>query len=182
MEDRTAARLTREFQKMLGRSRVDLTEIAEILADPSHINSEEKARIPGTIRDFFVSKLKVAPEPTAEQLCRLTVALRTFPLYDVKKYLLERAKALPSERGGRPKLLGSQEEAVLTATISERLSVGVEKMNAIRGAAAKFGVSVWTARRAWQRFQASMQESNNRPKRFPKRKCHSKAASAHRTG
>lgn len=182
MEDRTAARLTRAFQKMLERSGVDVSEIAETLAAPSHINSEEKAQIPGAIRDFFVSKLKVAAEPTAQQLSRLTVALRTFPLHDVKKYLLERAKALPSERSGRPKLLGKQEEADLTATISERLSIGVEKTDAMRGAAAKFGVSLWTAKRAWQRFQASMDGSNNRPKRSPKCKGHSKTASAHRKG
>jgi hypothetical protein len=181
MEERTAVRVLDEFQKTLKRAGVDFAEIAQTLAAPSHLTKEEEAEIPGTIYDMLVARLKAAPEPAPEQLSRLVAGLRTFPLCDVRNYLVERARALPTKRGGRPKLLGSQEEADLTATISERLSVGVEKMDAIRGAAAKFGVSLWTAKRAWRKFQESMEGRNEPAKPLSKRARRSKVASAHRT-
>jgi hypothetical protein len=157
MEERTAARLTEEFQRTLKRSGVVPVEIVETLIKSSHVNSKEKAQIPGVIQDFFMTKLKEAPEPTPEQLTRLMIGIRNLPLSEVREYLLHRARALPAKRGGRPKLLSKKAETDLTATISERLSIGIEKAIAIQGVAAKFGVSFWTAKRAWQTFQASME-------------------------
>lgn len=120
--------------------------------EPLRATPEDRARVREGFRSVFVSKLQGQPEPSREDLSRLIISLRT-GAFNLRKTLLERAKALPMERGGRPKLLKKNQEAELNARIAEQLSQGVEKPDAIRSAATKYGVSIWTAKRAWKRFQ-----------------------------
>ena len=155
MEKRTAEQITDEIERLVKRCGVDPLELAEALMGRLHATPEEMASAREGFWSFFVSRLQGQPEPTREDLARLIVTLRT-SAFSLRKALLERAKALPAERGGRPKLLNKNQEAELNARISEQLSQGVEKADAIRSAAAKYNVSVWTAKRAWQRFQTSI--------------------------
>jgi hypothetical protein len=155
MEKRTAEQITDEIMRLVKRCGVDPLEFAEALMGPLHATPEEMAMAREGFRSFYVSRLQGQPEPTREDLARLIVTFRT-GAFSLRKALLEGAKALPAERGGRPKLLNKNQEAELNARISEQLAQGVEKTDAIRGAAAKHGVSVWTAKRAWQRYQTSI--------------------------
>ena len=154
MEKRTAEQITDELMRLVKRCGVDLFELAEALIEPSHATPEERGMTREGFRSVFVSRLQGQPEPTREDLARLIATLRT-SAFNLRKALLERAKALPAERGGRPKMLNKNQEAELTARISELLAQGIEKTDAIQSAAAKYGDSVWTAKRAWQRFQES---------------------------
>jgi transposase len=155
MEKRTAEQITDEILRLVKRCGVDPVELVEALMGPFHAAPEEMAMAREGFRSVFVSRLQGQPEPSREDLARLMVGFRT-SAFSLRKALLERARALPAERGGRPKLLTKNQEAELNARISEQLSQGVEKTDAIRSAAAKYGVSVWTAKRAWQRFQTSI--------------------------
>jgi transposase len=155
MEKRTAEQITDEIERLVKRCGVDLVEFVEALMEPFHPTSEERANAREGFRSFFVSRFQGQPEPTREDLSRLMVGFRN-SAFNLRKALLERAKALPAERGGRPKLLNKNQEAELNARISGLLAQGVEKTDAIRSAAAKYDVSVWTAKRAWQRFQTSI--------------------------
>ena len=154
MEKRTAEQITDAFEKLLKRCGIDPVEYAEALMHPLRATPEERVLAHDGVRNIFLSRLEGLPEPNREDLSRMMVAFRS-GLSFLRKTMLERAKALPAERGGRPKLLKKNQEADLNARISEQLSQGVEKTDAIRSAAAKYRVSVWTAKRAWQRFQAS---------------------------
>ena len=167
MEKRTAEQITDEIEKLAKRCGVDPVELAEALMGPVQATPEDRAGAREGFRSYCVSILQGQPEPNREGLSRAIVALRT-GAFNLRKALLERAKALPAERGGRPKLLDKNREADLNARISEQLSQGVEKADAIRAAAAKFGVSVWTAKRAWQRYQTSI-SVRQRPTRKPRR-------------
>ena len=124
---------------------------------PLRATPEERVMAREGVRSIFLSRLEGLPEPNMEDLSRMLVALRG-GLSIFRKTMLERAIAIPAERGGRPKLLKKNQEVDLNARISEQLSQGVEKTDAIRSAAAKYGVSVWTAKRAWQRFQTSTRD------------------------
>jgi hypothetical protein len=154
VDKRTAEHITDAFEKWFKRCGIDPIECAEALMDPLRATPEERAMAREGVRSIFLSRLEGLPEPNREDLSRMLVALRG-GLSFFRKTMLERATAIPPERGGRPKLLKKNQEADLNARISEQLSQGVEKTDAIRGAAARYGVSVWTAKRAWQRFQTS---------------------------
>ena len=154
MDKRTAEQITDAFEKLFKRCGIDPIECAEALMDPLRATPEERAMAREGVRRMFLSRLAGPPEPNIEDLSRMLVALRG-GLSFIRKTMLDRAIAIPPERGGRPKLLKKNQEVDLNARISEQLSQGVEKKDAIRGAAAKYGVSIWTAKRAWQRFQTS---------------------------
>ena len=154
MEKRTAEQITDAFEKVLKRCGIDPVEYAEAVMHPLHATPEERVMAREGVRSIFLSRLEGLPEPNTEDLSRMLVAFRS-GLSIFRKTMLERARALPAERGGRPKLLKKNQEANLNARISEQLSQGVEKTDAIRSAATRYGVSVWTAKRAWQRFQTS---------------------------
>lgn len=154
MEKRTAEQITDAFETLLKRCGIDPVEYAEALMHPLRATPEERVMAREGVRSIFLSRLEALPEPNREDLSRMMVAFRS-GLSIFRKTMLERARALPAERGGRPKLLKKNQEADLNARISEQLSQGVEKVDAIRSAAAKYGVSVWTAKRAWHRFQVS---------------------------
>ncbi len=158
MEKRTAEQITDEFEKLMKRCGVEPVEYAQALVGALQVTPEEKAMTREGMRSVFISRLQEQPEPNREDLSRMIVAFRT-GAFNLRKVFLERAKALPVERGGRPKLLKKNQEADLNARISEQLAQGVEKTDAIRNVAAKYQVSVWTAKRAWQRFQASRSAS-----------------------
>jgi hypothetical protein len=154
VDKRTAEQITDAFEKLFKRCGIDPIECMEALMDPLRATPEERAMARDGVRSIFLSRLEVAPEPNIEDLSRMLVAFRG-GLSFFRKTMLERAIAIPPERGGRPKLLKKNQEADLNARISEQLSQGVEKKDAIRSAAAKYGVSIWTAKRAWKRFQTS---------------------------
>jgi transposase len=155
MEKKTAEQITDEILRLVKRCGVDSVELVEALLGPFQAAPEEMAMAREGFRSVFVSRLQGQLEPSREDLARLMVGFRT-TAFSLRKALLERARALPAERGGRPKLLNKNQEAELTARISELLAQGIEKTDAIQSAAAKYGVSVWTAKRAWQRFQTSI--------------------------
>lgn len=171
MDKTTAEQIADEIEKLVKRCGVDPVEFAEALIEPLRATPEDRARVREGFRSVFVSKLLGQPEPNREDLSRMIVALRT-GIFSLRKTLLERAKALPVERGGRPKRLKKNQEADLNARIAEQLSQGVEKTNAIRSAATKYDVSVWTAKRAWKRFQEAAsvrQRSRKRRASRPKK-------------
>ena len=151
METRTAEQLTDEIEKLLKRSGIDPIEYAKALMGAMHATPEELALARNGMRSFFISKLQEQPEPTREDLSKAITGLRR-GAFSLRKALMKQAKTLPAERGGRPKLLTKHQEAALNARISEQLSQGVDKTDAIRSAATKYGVSIWTVKRAWQRF------------------------------
>ncbi len=169
MEKKTAEQITDAFEKLLNRWGIDPVEYAEALMHPLRATPEERVMAREGVRNIVLSRLEALPEPNREDLSRMIVAVRTSASL-FRKTVLERVKALPAERGGRPKLLKKNQEADLNARISEQLSQGVEKTDAIRGVAAKYGVSVWTAKRAWQRFQVSTR-IRRRAARTPRTGC-----------
>lgn len=152
VERKTAELLTTELLKSLKRWGLDDPGIFKEIAKQMHLRPEEVATGEKAFRDAHISSLEEYPEPTPEKLSEALIAIRTRGP-SLRKVLLELAKQLPVERGGRPRLLKRNDERQVNAMISELLSRGVEKPDAIKRAAVKFGVRVWTARRAWKRYQ-----------------------------
>ena len=71
---------------------------------PLRATPDERAMAREGVRNIVLSRLEALPEPNREDLSRMIVAVRTSTPF-IRKTMLERAKALPPERGGRPKLL-----------------------------------------------------------------------------
>src|SRR5260370_42509443 len=130
MEKRTGEQITDEIERLVKRCGVDLVEFVEALMEPFHPTSEERANAREGFRSFFVSRFQGQPEPTREDLSRLLVGFRNSAL-NLRNALLEREKALPAERGDRPKLLKKSEGAELTARSDVRLAQGLGKTEAL---------------------------------------------------
>jgi hypothetical protein len=155
VERNTAKLITTEFLKMFTRiAGSDVPTIFKQMAKQMGMeNPEAVAAGEETFREALASFFeKEHAEPTPEQLSVGLVQIRTFGP-KLRNALFEVAKKLPVERSGRPRRLNGNEEAKLNMKIAELLSRGAEKTEAIKQAAAEFGVSFWTAKRSWKRYQ-----------------------------
>jgi hypothetical protein len=168
MESETAELITTETLKCLREMGVDPREWAiefarQLGASRKEISDQEIQRsFQEAFNNTLMKSLKDDPEPSSEQLSQMVISLRR-AAPTLKEVLMKQAKKLPTKAGGRPRALAANSaEAKLCLMISNKLRDYVPKGQAIHNAAVRFGVSDWTARRAWNRFLATNRTTKTR--------------------
>ena len=158
MEKETAGLITAKLLETLGELGVDANELGYRLAE--HITGKsltkaEQALIARSFRETLTDLFPVEKyrEPSQQELAQILIKLKT-AAPELRKLLMEAARKLPTKAGGRPRQLAKNNaEARLCTFISQQLADGIEKPEAIQTAAIRFGVSYWTVKRAWKRYQ-----------------------------
>lgn len=160
METKTADLITSRIEEMLRDVGVDPKAYIEKLA--LHLTGKPLTKVEHdaagrSLRETLKEGLQLEkyPEPSPEQLAEILIRLKTAGP-KIRKPLVEAARKIPAKAGGRPRQLAKNNaEARLCALISQQLADGIEKPEAIQNAATRFGVSYWTAKRAWKRYQGA---------------------------
>jgi hypothetical protein len=101
-------------------------------------------------REELTGFLRSGPDPTPGEVEGVITLMRTVP-YILRRSLQTAASTLPSPPGGRPKGLTQQQEKEVCAQIGWLYGQGVEVRDAQKRMALRYGKSLRTIQRAWQR-------------------------------
>lgn len=170
MKQETAELILDSAHEMFRQLGVDPREFIEKMnkhffgrTTKSGIRIEEKTYRQCVNEDFLPILLK-QPEPTQQRLAEILAKIKTFAP-EMRRLLIEKAHSIhKGGAGGAPRLLSKNNaEARLCALVSEQRNQGEETPAAVRMAAKRFGVSYWTAKRAWNRYIEANRKPSSRP-------------------
>jgi hypothetical protein len=165
MEPRTAKLIVEKILGTLNNAGFKLGKFGAALAGEVGESPETaEVFIRKYFKDTMVAQYEKYPEPSSEELTQILIDLETAPV-NVRKILMTMAKTVRAQVGGRPRLLAANNnEAKLCARVSKLLADSIPEPEAIQTAATRFGVTRWTAHRAWKRYRKAQEERRRHTK------------------
>jgi hypothetical protein len=137
---------------------IDL-KVGSVLRSFVRIMGSEEPGVEEVIRllkPLFLKPLLKSPEPTHEELeqmrntaKRMDELILTIAAPAMRTVL----KKLPPDKGGRPKVFTPEKAKAACLEMATLLFQGVEKIDASKRVAQRYGVSVWTMNRYWRKYQ-----------------------------
>jgi hypothetical protein len=117
-----------------------------------------------TAKAILVEKFLPVPELTSEKKDELRHSMKHFKSI-ARAEFIKTAKKLPKNPGGAPTALKPEEAGRACRDMATLLYQGVEKPDACKRIAARYGISPWTMGRYWRRYQQSKTQRTETNKR-----------------